>query len=66
MNYSLLSDENDKVRKLFGVKAALGGTIQGRVIYVVDKTGKIINICESMTNADKHIEEALKVLNPAN
>jgi thioredoxin-dependent peroxiredoxin len=60
--YILLSDENKSVRKLFGVPTNMFGVIPGRVTYVVDKTGIIRLIFNSQTEINKHIEEALKVL----
>lgn len=60
--FILLSDEQNEVRKLFGVPNDLLGLIPGRYTYVIDKRGEIIHIFNSAFNADKHIEEALKAL----
>lgn len=62
LKYHLLSDEGNKIRKLFGVPADLFGLFPGRVTYVADKTGKIIYIFNSQMQVEKHVEEALKVL----
>lgn len=62
LNYTLLSDEGNKVRKLFGVPTNLFGLLPGRVTYVVNKEGKVIFVFNSQLNAEKHIEEALKIL----
>jgi len=40
LNYPLLSDTGDLVRKLFGVPASFFGLIPGRVTYVADMEGK--------------------------
>ena len=59
--FLLLSDENAKLRKLFGVKTNLLGLIPGRVTYVVDSQGVIQLIFDSMM-ATKHINKALDFL----
>jgi thioredoxin-dependent peroxiredoxin len=62
LNYHLLADEGNEVRKLFGVPTGLFGLLPGRVTYVTDKTGKVIYIFNSQMQVEKHVEEALKVL----
>ena len=44
LNYTLLSDNNNIVRKLFGVPTKFFGLIPGRVTYVADKSGKVVYI----------------------
>ncbi len=61
LSFTLLSDEGDKVRKLFGVPSNLG-MIPGRVTYVVDKSGKVVYVFNSQTQATKHVDEALRIL----
>lgn len=62
LNYTLLSDEGNKVRKKFGVPGNLFGLVPGRVTYVADKTGKVIYIFNSQINVEKHVDKALEVL----
>jgi peroxiredoxin Q/BCP len=62
LNFTLLSDSGNKIRKLFGVPASMMGTIPGRVTYVVDKKGVVIHVYNSLTNPEKHITEALSAL----
>ena len=62
LTYTLLSDEKDKIRKLFGVPTNLFGFLPGRVTYIVDKTGNVIYIFNSQVQATKHVDEALRVL----
>ncbi|HEU5380076.1 MAG TPA: peroxiredoxin [Ktedonobacteraceae bacterium] len=59
--FVLLSDKKGALRKTYGVPAALG-VLPGRVTYVIDKQGVIRHIFNDMFNAQKHIEEALKVV----
>ncbi|PWA07470.1 peroxiredoxin [Flavobacterium psychrotolerans] len=59
--FLLLSDENKKIRKLFGVPNDLLGLIPGRATYVADKNGKIILIFNSMSGKI-HIKKALEIL----
>ena len=60
--FTLLADTQNEVRKLFGVPGTLFGAIPGRVTYVIDKEGKVIQIYNSMIKAENHIDIALKAL----
>ena len=62
LNYKLLSDEGNKVRKLFGVPSSFFGLMPGRVTYVADRTGKVVYIFNSQTNVKEHVDKALQVL----
>ena len=62
LNYTLLSDTGNKVRKLFGVQGNLFGLIPGRVTYVVNKEGKVIYLFNSQMQAKKHVENTLQKL----
>lgn len=59
--FLLLSDNDKKIRNLFGVKPSLFGLIPGRVTYVADKTGIIRLIFDSLV-ATNHIPRALETL----
>jgi thioredoxin-dependent peroxiredoxin len=61
LNYTLLSDNKNVVRKLFGVPTKVLGLIQGRVTYVADKSGKVVFIFDSQTETQRHVDEALKI-----
>ena len=60
--YTLLSDSDKEVRKLFGVKSSLLGLLPGRVTYVVDKQWYIRLIFENQFGAEQHISQALTIL----
>lgn len=60
--YTLLSDPDKKVRKLFGVKSSLLGLLPGRVTYVVDKSGLVQLIFENQFGAAQHISASLSIL----
>ena len=59
--FILLSDTDKKIRKLFGVPSGLFGILPGRVTYVVDKTGTVIMVFDSMM-AKRHIPKALEAI----
>jgi thioredoxin-dependent peroxiredoxin len=59
--FLLLSDEDNKVRKLYGVPSSMG-LIPGRVTYIIDKQGIVRHIFSSQTQAPRHVEEAKKAL----
>lgn len=60
--FTLLSDMDDEVRKLMGVKGKFMDMIPGRVTFIVDKQGVIQYNFDSMGNAEQHVSEAQKVL----
>lgn len=59
--FVLLSDENGKVKRKFGVKNDLFGLLPGRETYVVGQDGIVLYVFNSM-NAERHIKKALEVL----
>lgn len=59
--FILLSDKKGTLRKQYGVPTTLG-VLPGRVTYVIDKQGVVRHIFNDMFNAQKHIGEALKVV----
>ena len=62
LTYTLLSDKEGVVRKLFGVPSDLFGLLPGRVTYVVNKQGIVVHMFDSQSQVEKHIEEALAAL----
>jgi peroxiredoxin Q/BCP len=61
LNYAILSDQENKVRKLFGVPSSVLGLIPGRVTYVANSEGKIIHVFNSQLQPKRHADEALKI-----
>jgi thioredoxin-dependent peroxiredoxin len=61
LKYTLLSDSENEVRKLFGVPGRVFGLIPGRVTYVADRSGKVVYIFDSLTEPQRHVDEALKI-----
>lgn len=59
--FTLLSDQGDRIRKLYGATAAFG-LFPGRVTYVIDQQGVVQYVFDSMFNFKGHVEEALKKL----
>jgi peroxiredoxin Q/BCP len=59
--FILLSDEDGKVRKLYGASSTFG-LMPGRVTYVIDKKGIIRHVFSSQLSPTKHIEEALRII----
>lgn len=59
--FILLSDQDKKIRNMFGVPSGMFGLLPGRVTYVADKNGKIVMIFDSMM-ATKHIPKALEAI----
>jgi peroxiredoxin Q/BCP len=59
--FLLLSDEDGKVRKLYGVPSTMG-IIPGRVTFIIDKKGVVRHVFSSQFKPEQHIEEALKIL----
>ena len=61
LQYPLLCDLNNTLRKQFGVPKILG-FLEGRVTYIIDSNGKIIHIFEDLLNGPAHIKEAIRAL----
>jgi peroxiredoxin Q/BCP len=59
--FLLLSDVDNKVRKLYGVHSTLG-IIPGRVTFIIDKKGVVRHIFSSQSQAPRHVEEAKNTL----
>lgn len=59
--FTLVSDADGKLRKLFGVPSLLW-LVPGRVTYVIDKQGTVRHVFNSMFTSDKHVQEALAVV----
>tara|TARA_Y100001968_G_C19360289_1_gene719380 strand:+ start:761 stop:1219 length:459 start_codon:yes stop_codon:yes gene_type:complete len=61
LQYPLLCDTNNSLRREFGVPKFLG-LLEGRVTYIVDSKGELRHIFEDLLNGPAHIKEALRVL----
>ena len=61
LQYPLLCDKNNILRKQFGVPKKLG-FIEGRVTYIINSQGIIKHIFEDLLNGPAHIKEAVKAL----
>lgn len=59
--YDLLCDADGRLRDSFGVPKSLG-LLPGRVTYVIDQQGVIQHQFSAQLAADKHVQEALRVL----
>ena len=59
--FNLLSDSENKVRKLFGVAKTLG-IIPGRVTFVIDENGVVLYIFNSQFRFNEHIKKTLKII----
>ena len=59
--FTLLSDAEGKVRKLYSVPSTFG-IIPGRVTYIIDIKGIVRHIFSSQMNPRKHIDEAVGVM----
>ena len=62
LKFTLLADEGNNIRKLFGVPTSMLGTVPGRVSYVVNKKGVVIHVFNSLTQPEEHIQEAINAL----
>ncbi len=62
--FTLLSDEQSKVRTIYGVPSTLG-LFPGRVTYVIDAEGVVRRVFSSQLGVERHVEEALRALRSA-
>ncbi len=56
--FTILSDNEGKLKKLFGIKSGILGVILGRETYVIDKKGIIQLVYKGML-ASRHIDKAI-------
>lgn len=61
LSFVLVSDRDNAVRKRYGATAMLG-LIPGRVTYVIDKDGVVRHVFSSQLQPEKHVAEALRVI----
>jgi peroxiredoxin Q/BCP len=59
--FLLVSDQDRALQKAFGVPSLLG-FLPGRTTYVIDKEGVVRHVFTSHFSADRHIDEALRVV----
>ncbi|KGG14139.1 MULTISPECIES: peroxiredoxin [Prochlorococcus] len=59
--FPLLCDEDNSLRKQFGVPKVLG-LIDGRVTFIMDSEGIIRYVFNDLLNGPQHVTEALRVL----
>jgi peroxiredoxin Q/BCP len=59
--FTLLSDSDNRVRKLFGVPSTLF-VLPGRVTYIIDKAGIVRHIFDSMLDFKAHVTESLNTI----
>ncbi len=59
--FRLLADEDSAMKSAFGVKSTFG-LLPGRVTFVFDSDGMIQHVFSSQLQANKHVSEALRVI----
>ena len=62
LDFSILADEGDAVRKEFGVPRAAFGLFPGRVTYVLDKNGVCQLVYDELADAASHVDKAAETL----
>ena len=60
--FTLLSDTNNLVRKLYGVEASVLGLLPGRKTFLINKQGIITHIFDYQFKAKQHVIDTLKAL----
>jgi len=60
--FPLLADENNVMRKTFGVPGDMFGMLPGRQTYVISKTGKVVLVFNSQLDVEGHVTKALDAL----
>jgi len=60
--FTLLSDEKNSVRKLYGVESSFLGLLPGRKTFLINKDGTITHIFDYQFNAKLHVIDTLKAL----
>ncbi len=63
--FLLISDQDQALQKALGVPRLLG-FLPGRTTYVIDKEGVVRHVFTAHFSADRHIDEALRVVRELN
>ena len=61
LQYRLLSDSKGNVRKLFGVRKAMG-VMPGRATFVIDRNGRVVKRIYSQFRFLRHVKECLRAV----
>jgi peroxiredoxin Q/BCP len=59
--FLLVSDKDGSIRKAFGVSNTFG-LVPKRVTFVIDKQGVIRHVFSALFTADKHVQEARRIV----
>lgn len=62
LNFTLLSDQERKAIRAFGVPRKFFGLTAGRVTYIFDQQGLLIKKFNSALQMKKHVKEALEAI----
>ena len=62
VNYDHLSDNGNKLKKLFGVTRSMFGLLPGRVTYIFNQEAILLKIINSQINIYEHLSETIKFL----
>ena len=62
LSYTILTDSKQKAEKAFGVKRNLFGLLPGRETFIFDKENKLLGKFSSQLAAEKHVDEAIRIL----
>ena len=60
--FKLLSDPGGKVHKMYEVSPTMFGLLPGRATFVIDREGVIQHAFQSQANINRHVNDALKVV----
>lgn len=64
--FTLITDKDRALEKLFDVPRSFLGLLPGRYTFVIDKEGQFLEIFEDKFNAKTHIDAALNALTKPN
>lgn len=64
--FPLLADQGGQLRKQYAVPRAVLGLLPGRVTYVLDGTGRVRYVFNSLTEANNHVINAKEILRDLN
>ena len=62
LNFRILSDSDNKVRKAYKVTATIPFLLPGRETFIIDRRGMIRHQFASQLGAEKHVSEALRIV----
>lgn len=66
LQFDILADENQELRKAYQVPKSMLGLLPGRVTFIIGKDGNVKEVFNSQLDTSGHVKAAIKTLDAEN